>query len=215
MPPGQGDSFFANSYHNGQFYSRPDGRMLYFPHDTDFAFNASRNIFENTELKKLTANLERKRTYLANLHEICTSVYNQTWMAPGWSILMHWFLVEVFNDDLSYIHSRSTYILGQVSAQVPTVTFSITTNGGADLSTPSNPMELAGKAWLDVKEIRLSGSKEPLPLLGHRWTAGALGCPFRPTQCLCAGSLRLSGQPSRDGNHHRYQHCDFWTSFHR
>lgn len=165
---GAGDSYFANSKHNGQFYSRPDGRMLYFTHDTDFSFSTSRNIFENTELKKLTANPARKRAYLAHLHDICTSVYNQTWMAP-WTTHFDALVPggNVFSDDLNYIHSRSTYILGQVNSQVPSVPYAITTNGGANFSTPDNPVNLAGNAWLDVHEIRLADSTEPLDLT---WT---------------------------------------------
>ncbi|NDG22166.1 MAG: hypothetical protein EB162_05880, partial [Euryarchaeota archaeon] len=165
---GAGDSYFANSKHNGQFYSRPDGRMLYFTHDTDFSFSTSRNIFENTELQKLTVNPARKRAYLAHLHDICTSVYNQIWMAP-WTTHFDVLVpgANVFSDDLNYIHSRSTYILGQVNSQVPSVSFGITTNGGANFSTPDNPVNLAGNAWLDVHEIRLANSTEPLDLT---WT---------------------------------------------
>ena len=64
---GAGDSFFANANHNGIFYARPDGRVLYFPHDMDYSFNATRNIFDSTELQKLTANPARHRAYLGHL----------------------------------------------------------------------------------------------------------------------------------------------------
>ena len=165
---GAGDSFYANSRHNGQFYARPDGKVLYFTHDTDFSFSATRNIFQNTELQKLTGDPSRKRAYLAHLHEICTSVYNQAWMQP-WTTHLDALVpgANVFGDDLNYIHSRSTYILGQVSAQVAQVPFAISTNGGADLTTPNNPVKLEGKAWVDVQAIRLAGSSERLQT---QWT---------------------------------------------
>ena len=176
---GAGDSFFANSRHNGQFYYRPDGRMLYFTHDTDFSFSTSRNIFQNRELQKLTADPSRKRAYLAHLHEICTTVYNQTWMAP-W--VAHFDALvpgaNVFADDLNYIHARSTYILGQVNTQVPSTPFGITTNGGEDHSTSTNPVNLTGNAWLDVKEIRLAGSTEPLQLTWATTSGWSLWLPL-------------------------------------
>jgi hypothetical protein len=166
---GAGDSFFANSYHNGQFYARPDGKILYFTHDTDFSFSATRNIFQNAELQKLTADPARKRAYLAHLKEICSTVYNQAWMEP-WATHFDALVpgADVFVDDLAYINSRSAYILGQVSTQVPQVAFAITTNGGSDLTTADNPVEISGNAWVDVKELRLQGSSTPIPLT---WSA--------------------------------------------
>ncbi|MDB4544838.1 lamin tail domain-containing protein, partial [Akkermansiaceae bacterium] len=166
---GAGDSFFSNSNHNGQFYARPDGKVLYFPHDMDFAFSATRNIFENSELSKITTDPARRRRYLGHLHDICTTVYNQGWMSdwtshyddlvPGGS---------VFSDDLSYINSRSNYILGQVTNSVPTVSFAITTNGGNDFTTATSPVVLEGRGWIDVNEIRLAGSDQAIPVT---WTS--------------------------------------------
>ena len=154
---GAGDSFYSNSRHNGQFYGRPDGKILYFPHDLDFAFSATRNIFENRELNRIVANQSYRRAYLAHLHEICTTVYNQSWMAP-WTSHFDECVPggNVFSDDLGYINSRSNYILSQVNSQVPQVSFAITTNGGNNLTTSDSPVILEGTGWVNVNEIRLS-----------------------------------------------------------
>ncbi len=170
---GAGDSYYANSQHNGQFYSRPDGRMLYFPHDIDFAFSVTRGIFENRELQELTVDHTRRRQYLGHLHDICTTSYNQRYMlnwtrhfddlVPGGA---------VFGDDLSYINSRSNFILNQIDSQLSRRSFTISTNGGANFSTSSSPVTLAGRGWVDVRVIRLAGSPSELPTT---WTSLGLG----------------------------------------
>lgn len=164
---GAGDSFYSNSRHNGQFYGRPDGKILYFPHDIDFAFSATRGIFVNRELNRIVANQTYRRAYLAHLYEICSTVYNQTWMAP-WTAHFDECVPggNVFSDDLSYINSRSNYILSQVNSQVPQVSFAITTNSGGNFSTSDSPVILAGRGWVDVNQIRLSNGT----VLDTNWT---------------------------------------------
>lgn len=163
---GAGDSFFSNANHNGQFYGRPDGKLLYFPHDNDFAFNTNRNIFENSELNRIvSANPAYRRAYLSHLYDICTNVFNSSWMAP-WTTHFDECVPggNVFSDDLSYINSRSNSVLSQLNSQSGPVTFAITTNGGNNFSTNDSPVQLQGQGWFDVNEIRLSSSSRPLPL---------------------------------------------------
>ena len=177
---GAGDSFYASSKHNGQFYGRPDGKILYFPHDLDFSFNATRSIFENTELNRiLSASPAYRRAYLAHLYDICSSVYNQAWMSPWTS---HFDEIvpggSVFSDDLSYINTRSNDILNQVNSQAPAVTFSITTNSGNNFATNDSPVELQGNGWLDVEEIRLASSSQALPITWRSNTSWSVAIPL-------------------------------------
>ncbi len=166
---GAGDSFFSNARHNGQFYARPsDGRMLYFPHDMDFAFNATMGIFTNTELQKLTVNPARKRLYLGHLYDICTTVFNRSYMSTWTSHFGSLLPNENFPGHLNYIDTRSNYILSQVNASIAPVTFAITTNGGADFTTSDSPVVLTGQGWVDVHSIQLAGSGTPLPVI---WTS--------------------------------------------
>lgn len=162
---GAGDSFFSNSNHNGQFYGRPDGKLLYFPHDLDFQFQTTRDIFQNTELKKIINNPAHRRTYLAHLYDICSTVYNRDWMTP-WTTHFDECVPgpSVFLNDLNYVDGRSTYILNQLNSQVSPTTFQITTNGGNDFSTDDSPVTLSGEGWLDIWNIRLTGNDEPLEL---------------------------------------------------
>ncbi len=162
------DSFFSNSNHNGQFYTRPsDGRVLYFPHDLDY-FDTWLPIFTNTELQKLTADPSRRRTYLGHLHDICTTVFNQShmsaWTAHYGSLLPN----ENFTSHLSHINNRSNFILSSINSAVAPVAFSITTNGGEDFASSDTPVQLEGLGWVNVRAIRIAGSSIPL---GVTWTA--------------------------------------------
>lgn len=175
---GAGDSFFDNSNHNGIFYARPDGRVLYFPHDMDYAFNATRGIFDNSELQKLIANPARRRLYLGHLHHLCTTVFNQAYMGP-WAAHYGGLLPgEDFAGHLSYINTRSNYILGAIQSDTPSVAFAITTNGGANFSTPFSPVTLAGNGWVNVHHIRLAGSSVPLAATWTSSTAWQVAVPI-------------------------------------
>ncbi len=167
---GAGDSFFANGNHNGQFYARPDGRVLYFPHDMDYSYAVTRGIFENTELQRLTQDPARMRAYLGHLHDICTTVFNESYMA-AWAAHYGALLPgEPFPSHLSYIDARSDYILGSINSTIAPLAFAITTNGGADFQTSATPVTLAGQGWVNVRAIRLAGSPVPLETT---WTGTA------------------------------------------
>ncbi|RYD43117.1 MAG: hypothetical protein EOP83_32085, partial [Verrucomicrobiaceae bacterium] len=175
---GAGDSFFDNSNHNGIFYARPDGRVLYFPHDMDFSFNATRGIFDNSELQKLVSDPARRRLYLGHLHHLCTTVFNQsylgTWATHYGSLLPG----QDFAGHMSYINTRSNYILSAVQNDTPSVAFNITTNGGANFSTPFSPVTLAGTGWVNVRHIRLAGSSVPLAVTWTSSTAWQVAVPI-------------------------------------
>ncbi|QJE95493.1 lamin tail domain-containing protein [Luteolibacter luteus] len=174
---GAGDSFFANANHNGIFYARPDGRVLYFPHDMDFSFDATRSIFENWELQRLTSNPVRRRAYLGHLHDICTTVFNQSYMSTWAGHYGSLLPGENFNAHLSYINTRSNYILSQVNAEIPSVNFAITTNGGANFSASTSPVILQGQGWVNVRDIRIAGSTSPLTVTWTAATAWQISVP--------------------------------------
>jgi hypothetical protein len=75
---------------------------------------------------------------------------------------------DVFDDDLSYIDSRSNFILNAVQSEVPRTNFAITTNGGNAFTTSSSPVTIEGNGWVNIRELRLAGSESPLPTT---WTS--------------------------------------------
>lgn len=176
---GAGDSFYANSKHNGQFYGRPDGKLLYFPHDLDFSFSATRSIFENSELNRIIgASPAYRRAYLSHLYDICSTVYNQSWMSTWTAHFNECVGGNGFSDDLSYINTRSNYILNQINSQAGMVSFSITTNGGNNFSTNDSPVELQGNGWFDISEIRLASSSQSLPITWNSNTSWSVVIPL-------------------------------------
>jgi len=177
---GAGDSFFDNSNHNGIFYARPDGKVLYFPHDMDFAFNATRGIFENSELQKLVADPARRRLYLGHLHHLCTTVFNQSYLGPWATHYGSLLPGQNFAGHMSYINTRSNYILGAIQSDTPAVAFAITTNGGANFPTPFSPVTLAGTGWVNVQHIRLAGSSVPLAATWTSTTGWEVAVPIAP-----------------------------------
>ena len=214
---GAGDSFFSNSRHNGQFYARPDGRVLYFPHDMDYAFSATRDIFENNELKRLTADPARKRLYLGHLHDICTSVFNRSWMARWTSHFDD--LVpggDVFGDDLNYIDTRSGYILApdRLPGRSGRLPHHHQRRGRLlDLQQPGAP---AGRGLGEHPGAapRRIGESAPRDL-DRRAHLGA-GRPARArTEPADHRGLRLHRRAGRQRCHHRHQHRQHQPALHR
>jgi hypothetical protein len=163
---GAGDNFGANDQHNGMFYARPDGRLIFLPHDMDFAFDASRSIFSNTDLTTITSDQARRRQYLGHLHDIITTTYNNSYMSRWTAHYGSLLPGQNFASHLSYMTSRSNNVLNQIRSSVPMVDFTLTTNGGAPLTVSNSPVTLNGDGWVNVRTIRLAGG----PPLDVRWT---------------------------------------------
>jgi len=169
---GHGDSYPSGSNrHNAMFYVRPtDGRVLFFPHDMDFNYNATRALIPNSDLQKLIGTDERERLYYGHMWDILQTAYNPTYMQTWTDRLGALLPQEDFAGYLSFISSRHTYLLGQLNARVaPAYPFAVTTPSG-EVAAPTVGVE--GQAWLDVREIVLDGQDDPLELT---WTASGTG----------------------------------------
>jgi hypothetical protein len=66
-----------------------------------------------------------------------------------------------YTTQMNYIVNRTSYLLSQMPEQMP---FEILTNGGGDVIVPDTTVVLSGSGWVNVREIRLAGSDEALPL---------------------------------------------------
>ncbi|MCA9212033.1 MAG: lamin tail domain-containing protein, partial [Planctomycetales bacterium] len=58
--------------------------------------------------------------------------------------------------------NRSRQALAEIERRVPKVDFAITTNGGNDMVVDTNSVQLQGKGWVNVRQLRLAGSEVPL-----------------------------------------------------
>ncbi len=164
--------------HNLKLYTRPsDGRVLYMPWDHDFqtlnavgGATATSAIINNGDLAKIIAGSPGwERAFWGHLHDIMTRSFNRAYMDP-W--IDHYATFSTTGGNYAqyktWIDARRTQVLAQCATTVPTVAFSITTNGGANFSDVGPLTTLAGKAWLDVQNLRIAGTTELLPVT---WTA--------------------------------------------
>ena len=165
---GSGDNAGAGSQHNGIYYARPDGRVMFLPHDMDFSFNASASIFANAECNKLAADPARRRLYLGHLHDIITTTYNNSYMSI-WT--NHFATLDPAQDwaaELTYMTSRSNNVLSQINAQIAQVGYSITTP--SPLTVGGEVATISGNGWINVRDIRIAGSSAPLTVT---WTGNS------------------------------------------
>jgi hypothetical protein len=163
---GAGDNAAAGSQHNGIYYARPDGRVIFLPHDLDFSFDPYRSIYANAECAALTANPTRNRLYLGHLHDIITNVYNNSYMSQWTSHFATLDPAQDWASELSYMTTRSNNVLSQISAQIPSVSYAITT--ASPLTVNGANATISGRGWVNVREIRLAGQTAALPVT---WTS--------------------------------------------
>lgn len=166
---GAGDNTAAGTGHNGMYYARTDGRVIYLPHDMDYAFSNTRSIFANGECAKLTnssstpGNAQRKRIYFGHLHDIITTTWNDSYMSMWQTHLSQLSPTQNWNSPNSgtyTVAARSANVLSQISGQVPELAFGITTP--SPLVVSSSTATVSGDGWINVREIHIAGVSEPL-----------------------------------------------------
>ncbi|HUF62040.1 MAG TPA: lamin tail domain-containing protein [Verrucomicrobiales bacterium] len=163
---GSGDQYFANSGHNGMFYERPgDGRMLYFPHDLDFAFSETRAIDENQDLRRILADPVWRRWYLGHLDDLAEYAWAPEYLGRWASHFGDLLPGQPFNSHLAYMAARRNFVKSQITQRLPRVTFDITTNGGSNFSTDEPVAALEGAGWLNVRNIRREETGELLDVV--------------------------------------------------
>jgi len=189
---GAGDNAGANSQHNGMYYARPDGRVIFLPHDMDFAFDAGRTIFANSQCAKLTTDPARRRLYLGHLQDIIGSTYNNNYMSMWTSHLQSFDSSQPWSSHLNYVTSRSNNVLSQINSQVAPTSFTITTTNPHAVNGSS--ASLAGDGWVDVRSFRLAGGGA----LDATWTdnnSWQLTVPVSPgNNTITIEALNFSGK---------------------
>ena len=189
---GAGDNAGAGSQHNGMYYAFPDGRVMFLPHDMDFAFSSSRSITANPECSKLAQNETRRRIYYGHLQDIITTTYNRSYMSKWTDHLKKLDPSQNWNGHLSYINSRSSNVLSQLRS-IPEIQFSI--SSPSTIETQKNVVEINGKGWVNVRGVRIKGSDENLPLKWSDENTWQLSLPAAPgRQKFDLEAINFSGQ---------------------
>ncbi|MFT5856306.1 MAG: hypothetical protein ACI8XO_003559, partial [Verrucomicrobiales bacterium] len=173
---GAGDNTAAGTGHNGMYYAHADGRVMYLPHDMDFAFSNTRSVFANGECRKLAntssnpGNAQRKRIYFGHLHDIITTTWNDGYMGMWQTHLSQLSPSQNWNSPNSgsyTVAARAANVLSQINGSISEVDFGITTT--SPLSVASSTATVSGDGWINVREIRVAGAQEPLEVT---WTDG-------------------------------------------
>lgn len=170
---GIGDSFGTGGQHNAVFYVEPiSGKMLYFPKDMDFTFSnaATSAIIAGNDLTKLTSDAANRRAYYGHLRDIIARSFNTSYLSPWASHYTGYLGGENLTAHMTYITDRVASVQSQITASIPSVNFAITTNGGQPMTVNGPFATIAGSGWVDVREIRLLGSGQALPVT---WTGNS------------------------------------------
>ena len=188
---GAGDNVGSGSQHNGMYYVKPDGRVTFLPHDMDFQWSATRSIFPNNEVKKLTdtplntGNAQRLRIYLGHLHDMISTSWNQSYMSTWSTHLNTLDPASYWSSTLTHMEDRANNVLGQINTSIPPVTFEITTPSPLDVN--NSAATIAGDGWVDVREIRIAGNPTPLVVTwtdSNSWEVTVASPPGQPILTL-------------------------------
>lgn len=156
--------------HNLNFYMppAPDGKIAAIPWDWNFVFSLSTSapLSGDKNVQKVINRPRFKRLFLGNLKDLIATSFNAAYLNP-WLTHYGSLTGESYTGYATNITNRIASVNTQIAAQIRPVTFSITTNGGADFSTAGATALLQGDGWVDVHEIRLNGSPVSLPVT---WT---------------------------------------------
>jgi hypothetical protein len=192
----------GGNQHNIVFYVRPDdGKVLMFPWDWDESFrlsNSSNGLViggSTLPLAKLLASPAYTHAYYGHLWNLTETSYRSDYLT-SWATHFGGLVGQNFSVDISYVTARRDKIRTLLNSAVPATSYAITTNGGNDFQVGALSTVLSGTAWIDVKEIRLAGSSQPLPITWTSQTAWQVTVPltygFNP---LVLQAYDFSGNP--------------------
>ncbi len=176
------DDFYTRTWnHNFRMYQRPeDNRMLALPWDLDRSFQLAVNapLWGGTKLANVIELPGNLHAYYGHLHHLIQNTYNFSYMSD-WTNHYGSLIGQSFLAELNYIAARGAY----VSDQLPqVVAFDITTNGGQPFTVDTLQVTLDGDAWIDVRDIRLKGSSQPLDITWTTATRWQVTVPINPGQ---------------------------------
>jgi hypothetical protein len=160
---GIADIYGVDNPHNVAFYVRPDdGRVLALQNDWQFAFGlgTSASIYGKQNVFKMLNLPVFRRVYQGQLLNLLDAVGDSAYLTR-WAQHYSAVTAENYTGAPGYIASRSASIRSQLAPQIP---FEITSNGGNPFSVTTPSATLQGRAWINVREIRLAGGTSPLPI---------------------------------------------------
>lgn len=168
---GIGDTYTQGNPHNINFYVRPsDSRVLAFPYDWDFFFamDSSAPLWGDSNLSKIIALPVYTRVFHGHLLDLIETSFSTTYL-QYWVNNFSSIADESYSYVLDRVRQRSSVVRTRLPAKIP---FEITTNAGADFSVSTPSTTLEGRGWIDVRDFRIGGYTNTLPVTwldANRW----------------------------------------------
>ena len=161
------DSYNNGLAHNMLLYQRPgDGKVMWIPWDVDHAYYASptSSIFgqANGDFANVIQIPANRRAYCGHLLDLCSTGFHPVYIADWVAHFNTVGEMPIAAHYTQWIRERRNHVLAQLNAQHPPQVFRITTNGGGNFNASAPEVVLRGKGWIDVREIILNASGEPL-----------------------------------------------------
>jgi hypothetical protein len=165
---GNWDSYGFNRPKNIRIYVRPDdGKIMPMFWDADLANLSSQNLIYNggssrlDEIRNIPTNT---RLFWGHMLDLVDRAFNVQY-ASAWN--SRYSSLGASTISISRLTTQVNRAESQARSAIPEIDFRITTNSGNAFSTGSASTVLRGDGWIDVREIRLAGSEEPLEV---KWT---------------------------------------------
>ncbi|NQU26149.1 MAG: lamin tail domain-containing protein, partial [Candidatus Nealsonbacteria bacterium] len=194
---GVNDTYNQGYPHNLQVFVRPeDDRVVVLPWDMDFAFHhsTSMSVFgTGSNFRKIINVPNNLHHYYGHLHDIIQTTYNTAYLADWVDHYAQFAQRNVTSTILNYINARRAYVLGQLPAQAA---FAVTTNNGQPLTVDQPVVSLQGNGWINVREIRLQGSSDPIDVTWTDPDSWQLTLPIGPGEnVLTLQAFDFQGSP--------------------
>ncbi len=172
---GVGDNYMGSGggQHNTLIYFPPGGKAQIFPWDLDISTQGltTASLTSGGDVDKFIVNPLSKRLYYGHLLDILNRSFNTATMTKWATHYSRFSTDDMTSLVTGYLTPRAAFardviygLNGQV-APIAQVAFARTSASPATSSTPFTT--LTGNGWVNVSEIRLAGSNEPLAVT---WT---------------------------------------------
>jgi len=199
---GNWDTYGFRRHKNLRIYVRPEDNMVIpLPWDQDLGNYTDSLIYNGSKLSTLRDRPANLRLFWGHMWDLVNRSFNREYIEP-WANHYGSLFSTGFSGDVGLIGNRVNTARTQAIQAIPQVPFEITTNGGNSFETPAHSVTLEGKGWINVREIRLAGSDEPLEVTWtgrNTWEAKVLLQPGENVLTLLPfnyqGSVDAQGNP--------------------
>ncbi len=168
---GASDNYLGSGggQHNTLVYFPPGQKAVLMPWDLDIVDHSAgattASLTAGGDVAKFIANGPWKRLYYGHLLDILNRSFNTAYMTTWATHYSRFGTDDMVPAVSTYLTPRANFAASAITTAIPSVTFARTSASPMTVSTPF--ATVSGDGWVNVAEIRLSGSAEPLAVM---WT---------------------------------------------